>query len=78
MGEFIAAAIRLYTLVLVIRMIFSWVPPQHRQNEFYRFLYRITEPVLAPFRRILPPMGGIDFSPILLFIILSLIARLFH
>ena len=78
MGEFIAAVIRLYTLVLVIRMIFSWVPPQHRQNEFYRFLYTITEPVLAPFRRILPPMGGIDFSPILLFIILSLIARLFH
>jgi len=40
------------------------------------FLYRITEPVLAPIRRFLPSMGGLDISPIILILIIMLIQRI--
>jgi YggT family protein len=55
--------------LLVIRIILSWfgVNPY---NELVQILFRITEPILAPFRRLPLQMGAIDFSPILAFIVL--------
>jgi YggT family protein len=38
-----------------------------------RILYDVTEPVMAPFRRLIPPIGGMDLSPILIFILLSVV-----
>ena len=51
-----------FIIVMLIRVIFSWVSP-YPTNAVTRFAYRITEPVLAPIRRMLPPMSGIDLSP---------------
>jgi YggT family protein len=58
--------------LVIIAAIISWVNPDPR-NPIVQFLYRTTEPILRPFRRILPPgrTGGIDFSPIL--VILAII-----
>lgn len=42
-------------------------------NAVIRFIYEITEPVMAPFRRIIPPLGGMDFSPIVLFLVLQIV-----
>ena len=55
--------------LLVIRIILSWfgVNPY---NELVQILYRITDPLLAPFRRLPLQVGMIDFSPILAFIVL--------
>jgi len=59
----------------------SWVSPDPR-NPIVQFLYRSTDPILRPFRRILPPRrtGGIDFSPIfvilLIFFLKSFLSRL--
>ena len=39
------------------------------------WLYKLTEPVLAPIRRALPPMGGLDLSPMLLLIVLQVVAQ---
>ncbi|HZI66434.1 MAG TPA: YggT family protein [Thermoanaerobaculia bacterium] len=52
--------------LVIIAAVISWVSPDPR-NPIVRFLYRTTEPILRPFRRILPPSrtGGIDLSPIL-------------
>ena len=72
----LGAAIHVYTLVILVRAVFSWLPARHRENEFYRFLYAITEPVLRPIQRLLPPMGGVDFSPLLAVVLLQLLARL--
>ena len=72
----IVACVRLYMLVLFLRIIFSWLPLDYRRNEFCAFIHKITEPVLAPFRRLLPPMGGIDFSPMLVFVLLEVFLRL--
>jgi YggT family protein len=51
-----------FIIVMLIRVIFSWVSP-YPTNAVTRFAYRMTEPILAPVRRWLPPMSGIDLSP---------------
>jgi len=72
----------LYSLLILIRVILSWVPMRSwRPHPAVLWLYRLTEPVLAPARRIIPPIGGIDFSPLLVFWLLpkvtDIIASLF-
>jgi YggT family protein len=56
----------IYLYILIARAIISWVNPDP-YNPVVNFLHRVTEPVLAPIRRILPDMGGIDISPIVVF-----------
>ena len=58
--------------VLVIRIILSWVGADP-YNEIVNIIYRITEPILMPFRRLPLQVGAIDFSPILAFIVLSVL-----
>ena len=53
-------------------IILSWVAPGSGHPAVY-LLYQITEPVMAPFRKLLPAMGGMDFSPILVFILINVI-----
>jgi YggT family protein len=62
-------------LVIAVALI-SWVSPDPR-NPIVRFLYRATEPILRPFRWILPPRrtGGIDFSPLLVILLIFFIRR---
>jgi YggT family protein len=52
-----------FIIILLIRIVFSWVSP-FPTNAVSRFAYRVTEPVLAPVRRWLPPVGGLDLSPL--------------
>ncbi|MDI3538328.1 MAG: YggT family protein [Bacillota bacterium] len=65
----------LYNLLILIRLLLSWVRPDPYAPPV-RFIYQITEPYLEPFRRLLPPVGMIDFSPILALLVLSFIRRL--
>ena len=65
----------LYGYLLLARIIFSWFNVDYRQ-PWVQFLVRITEPFLQPFRALIPPFGGIDFSPIVAFFVLSMIKRL--
>lgn len=59
--------------LLVVRIILSWfgIHPYYTYNELLNVLFRITEPILAPFRRLPLQFGGIDFSPIAAFILLT-------
>lgn len=79
--------IELYTWVLIIGVITSWLIAFNvinLSNQFVRMLYdivtRLTEPLLAPIRRILPDLGGVDISPVVLILLLwfakDVIARL--
>ncbi len=52
-----------YLLYALIRVAFSWASP-YPTNSVSRFAWRLTEPVLAPVRRWLPPVSGIDLSPL--------------
>jgi len=70
------AAIRVYSIVLIVQVVFSWLPPRARANELYEFTFRATEPVLRPVRRALPPTGGMDLSLLIVFLALAVLARL--
>ncbi len=61
-------AIYAFMIVLVVRVAFSWVSP-FPTNPVSRFAFRVTEPVLAPVRRWVPPVSGLDLSPIVLWLI---------
>ena len=54
----------IYMYVIIARAILSWVNPDP-YNPIVNFLYRVTEPVLYRIRRMLPPMGGLDLSPLI-------------
>ena len=56
-----------FILVMFVRIIFSWISP-YPTNAVTRLAYQLTEPVLAPIRRRLPPMSGFDFSPMVVMI----------
>ena len=56
-------ALYAFIIVLVIRAVFSWVSP-FPTNPVSRFAWQVTEPVLAPVRRWIPPVSGIDLSPL--------------
>ena len=58
----LAALVDLYSLVVLAAVVMSWVQVDWR-NPLARIVYNLTEPVLAPIRRLLPVMGGMDFSP---------------
>jgi YggT family protein len=57
----------LYMYVVIARALISWVTPDPR-NPIVRFLYTATEPLLARVRRVVPEMGGIDFSPLVVIV----------
>ena len=59
-----------YSVIAMI--VVSFLAPQS-SNPAVEFIWELTEPVMAPLRRVLPPMGGLDFSPIILFIALNVI-----
>jgi YggT family protein len=57
-----------YLIVILVRVVFSWVSP-FPTNPVSRLAWRLTEPVLAPIRRALPPMSGIDLSPLVVWLV---------
>ncbi|MGQ3684678.1 MAG: YggT family protein [Candidatus Loosdrechtia sp.] len=75
MGAFLGKIISLYEIALLIRIILSWVP-HNPYNQAVQILYKITEPVLSPVRKFIPPFRGIDFSPILVFVALGIVKRM--
>ncbi len=62
----VAQLLSLFSLAIFARAILSFFPirPGSPVAPVAQFLYRITEPVLAPIRRALPSMGGLDLSPL--------------
>ncbi|HPE84809.1 MAG TPA: YggT family protein [Chlamydiales bacterium] len=61
---------KIFFILLVARIIGSWVP-QFQHTKLMRFVGFYTDPYLNLFRRIIPPIGGMDFSPIIAFIVLQ-------
>ena len=71
----LAALVDLYSLVVLAAVVMSWVQVDWR-NPLARIVYILTEPVLAPIRRLLPVMGGLDFSPMVVLFALRALRRL--
>jgi len=71
LGYVLYGLLSLYSLLIFIRIVFSWVTVSY-SNRVMRFLVNTTEPMLGPLRRIVPLVGAFDISPIVAFIILWL------
>ena len=67
-----ALLVNFYFFALLAMIIISWVAPGSRHPAIH-LLHQVTEPVMAPFRRLLPAMGGMDFSPIIVFIAINVV-----
>ena len=74
LGYIIYGALSVYIVFIFMRIVFSWGMVSY-SNRLMRFLVNTTEPLLGPLRRIIPPLGIMDISPIFAFIILWLFQR---
>ena len=66
----IGLLVNIYFFALLAMIILSWIAPGSSNPAVY-LLFQLTEPIMAPFRKALPAMGGMDFSPILVFILIN-------
>jgi uncharacterized protein YggT (Ycf19 family) len=75
---FVHVFVLVYTLVILAYIITSWLrlPYSPSLNRIQRFLYDVSEPYLRLFRRVLPPMGPLDLSPMIGIIVLIVVDRL--
>jgi YggT family protein len=62
-----------FELILLARVLLSWFPNIDRSNPIIQLLYDITEPVLRPVREMLPQTGMVDFSPLVVWLIIRVI-----
>ncbi len=70
----ISALIDLYSFIVLAAVIMSWLPVD-RRSPLAMMIFRLTEPALAPIRRVLPSMGGLDLSPMVLLLGLQFLKR---
>ncbi len=73
---FLGWLLGLYSWVIIAAALITWVSPDPR-NPIVLFLRQVTEPVLAPVRRFLPPWktGGLDFSPLIVILAIQFVER---
>jgi YggT family protein len=74
--QFLTILLTILTWAILIRVLLSWIPNLDRGNPLVQLLHQITDPVLEPARRIIPPLGGMDFSPIVVILVLQLLEQL--
>ena len=70
---------RLLFILILTRAVLSWIRPSRFSRSWYeleRFIHLTTEPILAPIRRIMPPMAGLDLTPVVAIILLGIVENL--
>ena len=69
--QVLAQTLEIYSLVLIVRVLLSWFPNLDWSNPVLSTISSITDPYLNIFRGIIPPIGGLDLSAILAFVLIS-------
>lgn len=72
--EFINFLFQIYTYLIIAYILMSWFP-QMRESQIGELIGKLVEPYLQPFRKIIPPIGMIDISPLIAFFALDFIRR---
>jgi YggT family protein len=67
--------IQLYSFIILARVLMSWINIDP-YSPLARAIFNLTEPVLAPVRNILPPAAGLDFSPIIVILLLQVVGQI--
>lgn len=73
---FLINALRIYSIILFIRVILTWIPSVDYSNPFVKFLFQVTEPILQPIRRAVPPYRGYDLSTLIVFVGIIVLTRI--
>ncbi|HEX6140430.1 MAG TPA: YggT family protein [Candidatus Limnocylindria bacterium] len=76
LANFIGMLALVLTLLILGRVLVSWTQPSGG-GALTAFLYQVTEPILGPIRRVIPPTSGIDWSPMIAILLLGALTRLF-
>jgi len=66
--DLVVLVIQVFLIIVLIRVVFSFVSP-FPTNPISRLAWGVTEPILAPIRRLLPPMSGLDLSPLIVWLV---------
>lgn len=69
-------ALTIFQLILLARVLLSWFPNVDRSNPLIRLVFDVTEPILQPIRNLMPRDMMIDFSPLIVFLVISVLQRL--
>jgi YggT family protein len=74
-GNFLVVLGEIYIIILIIRAVLSWFPydPSSPLNGVRKVIFAVTEPVLAPARRVIPPVGMMDLSFLVVIVVLEII-----
>ncbi len=75
-AELVSLFLNVFLVAVIVQVILSWINPGVH-NPVTTLLYSLTEPVLAPARRLIPPLGGMDLSPIVVLLALQVAKMLF-
>lgn len=75
LANFVDLLFSVLYFAILVRILLSWIPTS-QDNALIRLLNQITDPILAPARRLIPPMGGVDFSPMVVLMALYIGQRL--
>jgi YggT family protein len=70
----LANFLQIYLILIFVRILLTWFPTIEWMNQIQSFLSPITDPYLNIFRSFIPPIGGLDISPILAILVLQLVA----
>jgi YggT family protein len=75
LSTFVSILSQVLSMAILARVLLSWVPSL-QQSGLGRFIYEITEPVLRPIRRVIPPLGMLDLSPLVAMVVIQVLAQL--
>lgn len=75
--ELVILSLNLFFFAILIRIVLSWIAP-HTYNPITALLTTLSEPILAPFRRLIPAIGGLDISPVFAIILIQALVILLH
>ena len=73
-GSIVSGLIQLLNLLLIVWCLLSWFPNIRWYDQPFKTLDMIVQPIVAPFRKIIPPIGNIDISPMIAMLVLNAIS----
>ena len=71
LADTLSTFVQIYVALMILRVLLTWFPNINWYDPPFSILSQLTDPYLNLFRSIIPPLGGIDFSPMLAFILLQ-------
>ena len=77
-AQFVAVFVYVYSALIFAYVILSWIQIPYALNWLQRFLYGVCEPYIRIFRRLLPPLGPLDLSPVIAIVVLYLLRLLIN